>query len=210
MNSRFAQILAECTGTDGRVDRKRLFDALSIDPGDPTAIVVDAAAYSHEQLEELKQTIDATVEGMQDVFKNQRDKLLEFYYVRAETIDSTMRDQSRALTQKFETTMETILEDISKRTETVRETIKESGAVAYRITTGVKETDERMIRTLKKLESFDTQVRVASYFVTGFVGSIAQLYVSDGWGWVIPAFLFLLTFLTLCGFFRWLGEKIEQ
>ncbi len=60
MNRRFAQIVAAATDLEtGRIDRARLFAALETDPGDPIAPILDAAAFTFDTLEELKETLPA-------------------------------------------------------------------------------------------------------------------------------------------------------
>ena len=49
MNQRFAQILADATDPiTGKVDRYKLFEALSMDASDPLAMIFDAAGYTGE------------------------------------------------------------------------------------------------------------------------------------------------------------------
>jgi len=43
MDTRLAQVIAQSTGPDGRIDRARLYDALRLSPEDPVALIVEVA-----------------------------------------------------------------------------------------------------------------------------------------------------------------------
>ena len=59
MNSRFAQLIADATDSTGVVDRKKLYEALTLTPDDPAALIVEACLFAQEIPKQIEQLLAA-------------------------------------------------------------------------------------------------------------------------------------------------------
>ncbi len=198
MNSRFAQIIAQCTDAAGHVDHTKLFDALMLDPGDPTALMVDAAIFGHEQLEELKIIVDDATEKLQRTAAVQR-RCLE------EAGQKNLYD----LTRTFDGTVREVLDEVHERADKIHRSLKSTEDMAAKLILQMTKAEERLKDSIKQLEGLDGQIGAALFLFSGTVAASIEAIIPSEGVWVLPAVLFLLTVLTLCGFFRWLERKMS-
>lgn len=121
MNSRFAQLIAQSLGPDGRPDPARLCEALRIAPDDPVAVIVEGVLASRDIHEQARAELSAVLETERTRLQESFQKHAERVGIATQAIDAFAATTEKARTENSED-LRARSDDIRRLAETLNRT----------------------------------------------------------------------------------------
>ncbi len=99
MNTRLAQLIAQAAKPDGSIDRARLFDALSISPDDPVALVIESVLEMELGLARTRALDGKHIANLESVFAAGSTQLRDALLASAKDMQAARESFAAAVTE---------------------------------------------------------------------------------------------------------------
>ena len=100
MNKRLAQIIAASIGPDGKPDREKIFDALSVTPGDPTALLIEAFMAADGSFQGLKLEQAKNVKAIEEALQRELLQLLPAFGAHKRALENAKAELGTAFAMR--------------------------------------------------------------------------------------------------------------